>query len=58
MTLDYSRIKDGINIYGQAGSTKMLKIETLQNQARKVLSEKKYCYITGKLHIANQKFHN
>ena len=58
MTLDYSRIKDGINIYGQAGSTKILKIETLQNQALKVLSEKKYCYITGKLHIANQKFHN
>jgi len=49
-TLIYSRIKYGINIYGQAGSTKMLKIQTLQNQLLKVLSEKKYRYPTEKLH--------
>ena len=49
-TLVYSRIKYGINIYGQAGSTKMLKIQTLQNQLLKVLSEKKYRYPTEKLH--------
>ena len=48
--LVYSRIKYGINIYGQAGSTKMLKIQTLQNQLLKVLYEKKYRYPTEKLH--------
>ena len=49
-TLVYSRIKYGINIYGQAGSTKISKIQTLQNQLLKVLSEKKYRYPTEKLH--------
>ena len=48
--LVYSRIKYGINIYGQAGITKIKKIQTLQNQLLKVLSEKKYRYPTLKLH--------
>merc|ERR1712055_1180283 len=42
--LVYSRIKYGINIYGQAGTSKIKKIQTLQNQLLKVLSGKKYRY--------------
>ena len=49
-TLVYSRIKYGINIYGQAGSTKIQKIQTLQSQLLKVLSAKKSRYPTEKLH--------
>ena len=48
--LVYSRIKYGINVYGQAGSTKIDKIQTLQNQLLKVLSEKNYRHPTEKLH--------
>ena len=48
--LVYSRIKYGINIYGQAGISKIKKIQTLQNQLLKVLSGKKYRYSTIKLH--------
>ena len=45
-----SRIKYGINVYGQAGSTKINKIQTLQNQLLKVLSNKNYRHPTEKLH--------
>ena len=48
--LVYSRIKYGINVYGQAGSTKIDKIQTLQNQLLKVLSNKNYRHPTEKLH--------
>ena len=48
--LVYSRIKYGINIYGQAGTSKINKIQTLQNQLLKVLSGKNYLYSTKKLH--------
>ena len=48
--LVYSRIIYGINVYGQAGPTKMEKIQVLQNKLLKVLSEKKYRYPTEKLH--------
>ena len=48
--LVYSRIKYGINIYGQAGTSKINKIQTLQNQLLKVISGKKYHYSTIKLH--------
>ena len=49
-SLIYSRIKYGINIFGNAGSVKIKKLQTLQNQLLKVLSEKKYRYPTEKLH--------
>ena len=49
-SLIYSRIKYGINIFGNAGSTKIKKLQVLQNQLLKVLSEKKYRYPTEKLH--------
>ena len=48
--LVYSRIKYGINVYGQAGSSKIVKIQILQNQLLKVLSEKNYRHPTEKLH--------
>ena len=48
--LVYSRIKYGINVYGQAGSTKIERIQILQNQLLKVLSGKCYRYPTEKLH--------
>merc|ERR1712105_404872 len=48
--LIYSRIKYGINIYGQAGVTKINKIQTLQNQLLKVLSIENYRHPTEKLH--------
>ena len=48
--LVYSRIKYGINVYGQAGITKINKIQTLQNQLIKVLSNKNYRHPTEKLH--------
>merc|ERR1711874_833832 len=40
--LVYSKIKYGINVYGHAGSTKINKIQTLQKQLLKVLSNKNY----------------
>merc|ERR1712055_269761 len=48
--LVYSRIKYGINVYGQAGITKINKIQTLQSQLLKVLSNKNYRHPTEKLH--------
>ena len=48
--LVYSRIKYGINVYGQVGPTKIEKIQILQNKLLKVLSEKNYRYPTEKLH--------
>jgi hypothetical protein len=39
-TLIYSRIKYGITLYGQAGSSKLKKVQTLQNQLLKVLLRK------------------
>ena len=49
-TLIYSRIKYGLAVYGQAGITKLNKIQFLQNQLLKVLSSKKFRYSTDKLH--------
>ena len=49
-TLIYSRIKYGLIVYGQAGITKLNKIQTLQNRLLKVLSSKKFQYSTDKLH--------
>ena len=49
-TLIYSRIKYGLAVYGQAGITKINKIQFLQNQLVKVLSSKKIRYSTDKLH--------
>ena len=43
-------MKCGINVYGQAGTTKINKIQTLQNQLLKVLSNKNYRHPTEKLH--------
>ena len=48
--LVYSRIKYGISVYGQACTSKMKRIQTLQNQLLKVLSGKNYLYSTDKLH--------
>ena len=41
-TLIYSRIKYGLSVYGQAGKTKLHKIQVLQNKLMKVLSSKKF----------------
>ena len=49
-TLMYLRIKYGLIVYGQAGITKLNKIQTLQNRLLKVLSSKKFKYSTDKLH--------
>ena len=49
-TLIYSRIKYGITLYGQAGSTKIKRIQTLQNQLLKVLLGKKFRFPTDDLH--------
>ena len=49
-TLIYSRIKYGLIVYGQAGITKLNKIQTLQNRLLKVLSSKKFRYSTDRLH--------
>ena len=49
-TLIYSRIKYGLAVYGQAGVTKVNKIQTLQNKLLKVLTNKKFRYSTNKLH--------
>ena len=49
-TLIYSRIKYGLIICGQAGSTKLKKVQTLQNQLLKVLLGKKYRFPTNDLH--------
>ncbi|CAL4066337.1 unnamed protein product, partial [Meganyctiphanes norvegica] len=49
-SLIYSRIKYGINLYGQAAKTKIKQIQTLQNQLLKVLSSKNYRFSTNELH--------
>ena len=49
-TLIYSRIKYGITLYGQAGTTKLKRIQTLQNQLLKVLLGKKFRFPTDDLH--------
>ena len=46
----YSRIKYGLAVYGQAGSTRLNKIQFLQNQLLKVLLCKKFRYSTDTLH--------
>ena len=48
--LIYSRIKYGIAVYGQAKTSNMKRIQTLQNKLLKVLAGKKYRYSTDKLH--------
>merc|ERR1711888_484446 len=48
-TLIYSRIKYGITLYGQAGSTKLKRVQTLQNQLLKVLLGKKFRFPTDDL---------
>ena len=49
-TLIYSRIKYGITLFGHAGTSKLKKIQTLQNQLLKVLLRKDYRFSTNKLH--------
>ena len=49
-TLIYSRIKYGITLFSQAGSSKIKKIQTLQNQLLKVLLKKDYRHSTNELH--------
>ena len=49
-SLVYSRIKYAITVYGQAGSTKMNKIQVLQNKLLKVLAGKKFRFSTDRLH--------
>ena len=49
-TLIYSKIKYGLTVYGMADTTKLNKIQYLQNQLLKVLSSKKFRYSTDKLH--------
>ena len=49
-TLIYSRIKYGLAVYGHAGTTMLNKIQFLQNQLLKVLSNKKNRFSTDKLH--------
>ena len=52
-TLIYSRIKYGLSVYGHAGVTKLNKIQFLQNQLLKVLSNKKFRHSTAE----NQMIH-
>ena len=49
-TLIYSRIKYGISLYSQAGSSKLKRIQTLQNQLLKVLTSNSYRFSTNDLH--------
>ena len=49
-TLIYSRIKYGISLYSQAGSTKLKRIQTLQNCLLKVLTKNTYRFSTNELH--------
>ena len=46
----YSRIKYGITLYGQAGTKRLKRVQTLQNQLLKVLLGKKYRFPTDDLH--------
>ena len=49
-TMIYSRIKYGISLYGQAGTSKLKRIQTLQNCLLKVLTRNTYRFSTNKLH--------
>ena len=49
-TCIHSRIKYGIEIYGTASSTKLNKIQTLQNKLLKVLTKKDPGFSTNQLH--------
>ena len=46
----YSGIKYGISVYGQASNIKLNKVQKLQNQLLKVLSDKKFRFPTDELH--------
>ena len=46
----YSRIKYGISLYGQAGTSKLKRIQTLQNCLLKVLTRNTYRFSTNELH--------
>ena len=46
----YSRIKYGISLYGQAGISKLKRIQTLQNCLLKVLTRNTYRFSTNELH--------
>ena len=48
--LIYSRIKYGLAVYGTANVGIIDKVQVLQNQLLKVLTEKPYRYSTNKLH--------
>ena len=48
--LIYSRIKYGLAVYGTANIGSINKVQVLQNQLLKVLTEKPYRYRTNKLH--------
>ena len=48
--LIYSRIKYGLAVYGSANKIIINKVQVLQNQLLKVLTEKPYRYSTDKLH--------
>ena len=49
-TLIYSRIKYGISLYSQAGSSKLKRIQTLQNCLLKVLTRNSKRFSTNELH--------
>ena len=49
-TLIYSRIKYGIALYGQATTNKVKRVQILQNQLLKVITNKNFRYSTDKLH--------
>ena len=49
-TLIYSRIKYGLAVYGTANRGIIDKVQVLQNQLLKVLTDKPYRYRTNKLH--------
>ena len=49
-SLIYSRIKYAITIYGHDHKSKVMKLQTLQNQLLKVLLRKNYRYPTEQLH--------
>ena len=57
-TLVYSRIKYGLSVYGHAGVTKLNKIQFLQNQLLKVLSNKKFRHSTDIWKITSVKHAN
>ena len=46
----YPRIKYGIEVYGATNTTKLKKIQTLQNKLMKILTNKNYLHGTNELH--------